>query len=196
MNDLATIYDLDWYRNDFRDLEGEFDAAGQVLAEMFNPVTAIDVGCGPGMLVRSLIARGVHAIGFDGSENAIEYARERWGHEGPLWCEDLRTMDRLELAYDLVICTEVAEHVEAEHAPHLVNLLTGSGSRRIVLTAAPPGQDGHHHVNCQPAGYWVGLFEAYGYRLASEETIALAEAWGAVLQRISHMPRNVLVFRR
>jgi hypothetical protein len=31
-----------------------------------------------------------------------------------------------------------------------------------VVTAAPPGWPGHHHVNCREKSYWVDVFEDYG----------------------------------
>lgn len=93
----------------------------------------------------------------------------------------------------LVICTEVAEHLAPEHADHLVKLLC-SAMCPIVFTAAPPGQGGHHHVNCQESGYWVDKFNNHGAILDIDATHELERRWGN-LNRLSHMAKNVMVFR-
>jgi hypothetical protein len=33
------------------------------------------------------------------------------------------------------------------------------------MTHAVPGQGGHHHVNCQPAEYWIEKMRKRNYRL-------------------------------
>ena len=40
------------------------------------------------------------------------------------------------------------------------------------MTHALPGQGGYHHVNCQPASYWVQRIEALGYTLRRDMTEA------------------------
>ena len=57
---------------------------------------------------------------------------------------------------------EVAEHIEPEYAEQYVINLCSFGDL-ILLTAAPPGQGGHGHVNCQPKRYWEKLFGWNGY---------------------------------
>jgi hypothetical protein len=94
---------------------------------------------------------------------------------------------------DLIVCTEVLEHVEAEFARHVVTLLCKAMAPMIV-TAAPPGQDGHHHVNCQPGEYWDVLFAEHGCLVDEAATSELRSRWRG-LKRLSHMARNVRVVR-
>ena len=42
---------------------------------------------------------------------------------------------------------------------------TLANGRIVAITHALPGQGGHHHVNCQPAEYWIEKMAARGYRL-------------------------------
>jgi hypothetical protein len=63
--------------------------------------------------------------------------------------------------YDLCLCLEVAEHIEPEYAEIFVRNLTRL-SNDILISIAPPGQGGHHHVNCRDIEYWDGLFNAVG----------------------------------
>jgi hypothetical protein len=74
--------------------------------------------------------------------------------------------------YDVVVCCEVAEHLEAEHAPQLVRTLTQAG-RVVFLTAAEPDPrigPGLHHVNEQPNAYWIELMRAQGWDLDAKLT--------------------------
>ena len=60
---------------------------------------------------------------------------------------------RLELGrYDLVICTEVAEHLLAEHADTLIENIDRAAAEWVFFTAAALGQRGFGHVNEQPPG--------------------------------------------
>jgi hypothetical protein len=66
---------------------------------------------------------------------------------------------------ELVVCTEVAEHLEADHADKLVSVLAGLAQRAIYFSAAPPGQGGTDHVNEQPPEYWIAKLERLGWPL-------------------------------
>jgi 2-polyprenyl-3-methyl-5-hydroxy-6-metoxy-1,4-benzoquinol methylase len=203
MNDLDEIYTREWYRFDFEGLQPEFDLVGDAIARAFPGVEySVDAGCGPGMLVRRLAHRGLMTWGFEGSTHALDYAREfapetNWS--ALIAHADLRSLSTLNHFHnehrrpELVICTEVLEHVEVQHAERVVQLLC-SPMAPVVVTAAPPGQDGHHHVNCQPPAYWISLFEAQGAFYDGDLTNEMARRWSG-LKRLSHMVRNVMVFR-
>ncbi len=188
---LDEIYSAEWFAHDFEHLQPEFDVVADSLIRQFDPKVALDVGCGPGMVVRRLRYNGVNAVGYEGSRHGIEYAnrdvREHIVHA------DVMGLRVLPTAADLVICTEVAEHLDEKDAPGLVALLC-SAMCPIVLTAAPKGQDGHHHVNCQPPEYWLDLFANHGVILDADATHELKGRW-CNLKRLSHMRANLLVLR-
>lgn len=197
--DLGAIYTREWYEHDFPGLQPEFDLVAKglqrwaVSRNLFG-TTALDVGCGPGMLVKALLGLGWATWGFDGSPHAIG-----WGKENvPGFPETVRVADVLanpkESQVEIVICTEVAEHIPAEDAPQLVRFLVEHAIRAVVMTAARPGQGGHDHVNEQHPNYWERLFAEHGWTLDKSSTRELARRW-AGLRRLSHMARNVLVFR-
>ncbi len=191
---LDEIYSLEWFAGDFAELQPEFDVVADALYRQFRPGGCTDVGCGPGMVVRRLRELGVEAWGLDGSRHALAYAHA-----------DVRPfLDLVDITAPgvpvnrspkdgLIICTEVAEHLEARHAAGLVALLCAPMAP-IVFTAAPPGQDGHHHVNCQPQAYWLGMFAERGVICDWEATSTLKARWSG-LKRLSHMQKNVMVLR-
>jgi hypothetical protein len=51
-----------------------------------------------------------------------------------------------------VICTEVAEHLLAEHADALIENIDRAAAEWVFFTAATLGQRGFGHVNEQPPG--------------------------------------------
>ena len=67
------------------------------------------------------------------------------------------------------MCLEVAEHIpEPLSGIFLDNIVAFSD--RLILSAAQPGQEGHHHVNTQPKRYWVGRLAEKGFAYNRRET--------------------------
>ena len=64
--------------------------------------------------------------------------------------------------FDVVLCLEVAEHLDSHFGPVLFDSLVRHADV-IVFSAACPGQPGQHHVNCQWPSYWQKLFNERGY---------------------------------
>lgn len=210
MGQLEEIYSAEWFAHDFAELRPEFNVVADALARQFPMAFYVaDVGCGPGMLIeRGMTAHGWHPLGFEGSQHGIDYAsdavRGRIAHTriedltsltGVYYGENIMNPEKPppRTGPDLVICTEVAEHLDESLADHLVALLT-SAMCPIVLTAAGVGQQGHHHVNCQPRSYWIDKFEGVGCFYDDNATDELRLRWRG-LKRLSHMPKNVMVFR-
>ena len=48
-----------------------------------------------------------------------------------------------------------------------------------MITYAPPGWVGHHHVNCQEEYYWIDKFKGYGLEYRKD--------WTEELRKISSM---------
>jgi hypothetical protein len=85
---------------------------------------------------------------------------------------DLNKEVDLQRKFDLVWSIEVVEHIH----PHFVDNLMRSfvnHADRIVLSAAKPGQGGEGHFNEQPDSYWIALFERYGFKFDSTNTLIL-----------------------
>ena len=159
--DRDDIYNSVYY--DYVDSMAARSAAALVsmMMDEFAPKTAIDVGCGTGVLLLELRRRGCNPFGLELSERALEVCRRRGLSVRKLDIE--RDEFRVDCSYDLVVCMEVAEHVKSAYADKLVDLIVSLGSR-VVFTAAVPGQGGGvDHVNEQPNGYWIEKFESRGF---------------------------------
>ena len=70
-------------------------------------------------------------------------------------------------SFELVIITEVIEHIEAEYEDVILQTITNHADCWIVFTGAKPDQGGIGHVNCRPKEYWLEKFAALGFKAVS-----------------------------
>lgn len=132
------------------------------LVERFACKSILDVGCGEGHAVDFFASLGVRAHGIDGLISNISRAVT------PIALHDLTKGPYL-TPVDLVWSSEVAEHIEEKYVDNYIETLCNG--KVIAMTAALPGQDGHHHVNCQPSDYWIAKFRAKGYELSRDMNV-------------------------
>jgi len=125
-----------------------------------NPVSVLDVGCGTGVWLKAAIELGIADIfGIDGAnitQEKLLISRERFK------CHDLSTSWNLGRRFDVAICFEMAEHLDEISAETLIRSITAH-SDTVLFSAACPGQDGQHHINCQWPSYWQQIFNNQGF---------------------------------
>jgi len=153
-----------------------------LLAEGIRSV--VDVGCGPGYASEWFHERGCDVLGIDGSETAERLFRV----PGRFLRHDY-TAAPLQAASSLAWSCEFVEHVEEKYLANF--MATFAGCRTVAMTFAGPGQSGHHHVNCQPADYWVARFAEHGLRFDEPTTMRLRG-----LEDGTHFAARGMVFRR
>jgi len=125
------------------------------------PRSLLDVGCGNGTWLKAALELGItDVLGIDG----VPLCEELLHIPAPLFQQrDLTHSWSLGRQFDAALCLEVAEHLAPEHGRVLIDALT-QHAPRIIFSAACPGQDGQHHVNCQWPTYWQALFNERGFR--------------------------------
>ena len=74
----------------------------------------------------------------------------------------------LDSSFDLVYSTEFAEHVKEEFVKNFMPLF--QKGNYVFISAAPPGQGGHHHVNEQPKEFWIDTLKEYGIKYLQEDS--------------------------
>lgn len=104
----------------------------QLIADVFQPKRVLDVGCGPGHLVRLLRDLGVPAIGVDTSVTALQAT---WGTEGsPVMHLDITKHGGIYPLADLVVCREVVEHLTIRQIRQAVTNLCLLSSKVVYVT--------------------------------------------------------------
>lgn len=169
------------------DRENELVLLG-VLCAFTKPATLLDVGCGTGAVVREARLLGIDAYGIDQMQDDNEHFKR----------VDLREKIDLFAKFDTVYSVEVAEHLEEQYEGEFCDTLarhTVEGGR-LIFTAAPPGQGGYNHFNCQPKEYWRDRFKSRGMVYNVGETERLATIWRNTWVTLNHLARNVQVFNQ
>lgn len=138
--------------------EGYFGRIADLICSELAPRSVLDAGCAIGFLVRALRERNVEAWGIDFSEYAIARVHEAVR----AFCSVKSVTDELDRDYDLIVCTEVLEHLPPElAAPVVANFSRHTSS--VLFSASPDVFRDPTHLNVQPTDYWVELFGRQGF---------------------------------
>lgn len=166
---------METYSDDFYSVmeKGSLESAQEIvplLISRYSPKSIVDVGCGTGAFANEFLKMGVEdVVGYEG----------KWMESVPTLLPkerflfgDITKPISTSHTYDLCVCLEVAEHLEATDASVFIDLLT-SLSQRIAFSAAIPNQGGNHHVNEQWPSYWSRLFMEKGFYLEWDPRLEL-----------------------
>ena len=157
------------------------------LIQQHNIKTVLDVGSGIGYSAKWFADRGLEVTAIEGLPYNVKNAVH------PTTLHDISKSAFTEGSYDLVWCCEVAEHIDESAVDHFIDTITNC--RVLALTAAPPGDGGHHHVNCQPVEYWIEKVQAKGLAMDVQKTNEARQGAVAIGPRQdSHFMRNGMLF--
>ena len=98
--------------------------------------TALDVGCGAGLLAEPLARLGANVTGIDASPEVIAVAREHAGKSGLAIEYRVGDVQQLDGQFDLVTCMEVIEHV-ADPAAFLAALARRLAPDGLLVLSTP-----------------------------------------------------------
>ena len=171
-----------WHLTHVHDMSVEVGAQF-ILDHRFKSI--VDYGCGIGSYLQGAYEYGAEIKGYEISPDAEPYTHD--SIKPYIEYKDFLTIQEPDRA-DVCICIEVAEHVDAYSSRRLVDILTQT-SDYIVFSAAPPGQEGTGHINCQEFEFWAGLFEKKGFRLTAKKLDSWASAPDYVL-------KNLMIFEK
>lgn len=162
--DLASYNQL---QNDIVAWEGgQARWLGETLADMLEPTSVIDIGCGPGIYLVPFKPEA-RVLGVDGAPDAgkaLEPGEFEKVDLRKFWHPCEAKDRRWQYPADLSLCIETGEHLPPDRADYLVELLT-QASNVCFFSAAQPGQGGTMHLNEQPKSYWLDKFKARGWDL-------------------------------
>ncbi len=163
--DYARIHEEYWARPDrwgthsFSDTEELIQRIGMTCGGG----RLLDVGCGMGLLVRSLVRRGLDAQGIDVAQNAVEYGnslvpgRFRTGSILEMPCSDA--------AFDTVVSTDVLACLEESDVPRALAEVYRV-ARRFVYAVIPtqPDRDAEWRQTLRDRTWWEARFFEAGFR--------------------------------
>jgi len=163
--------------------------------EYLKPKKVVDIGCGPGHFMAALSSKGIDVFGVDIAPEAVRRVRLKSLSAEVL---DLTKRDSKipGCPYDLAVCCEVAEHLNAKFVPTFLDKLTSVAST-IFFTAAEPGSKNAkpiHHVNEQPNIYWINHMDKLNFKLdqvASDNATKKFTKCGVV-----YYLRSPMIFRK
>lgn len=120
--------------------------------------SVLDIGCGEGQSLKYFHDRGMRARGLEGSSQAhVDSPVASLMVQHDFTAGPYKTRE----TFDLVWCCEFVEHVEERFSDNFLE--TFALAKTVAMTHAVPGQEGHHHVNCQPAIYWINRMQSAGW---------------------------------
>ena len=110
-----------------------------------NPSSLLDIGCGPGHFVDSFRDCGIDAKGIDVDDRV--YGKEHLTYQS--------LFDITNESADVVVCMEVAEHIEQELEDQVIAKVVSTVGKTLIWTAAAIGQGGIGHINCKNKNDWA-----------------------------------------
>jgi SAM-dependent methyltransferase len=186
---LNKIYDKEFF---FEGEKFKKDSAAKV-AEIINSCirfsSVFDIGCGMGIYLEEMHRLGKEAFGCDYSVEGLRISPK----EFTVFQADATKPITLNRKFDLLICFEVAEHIQKKYSRQLVTNCT-QNSDTVLFTAAPVGQGGVGHINEQPYEFWIEKFGEQGFTLDKE----LSEAMRIQMKKenvVFWIANNVMLFR-
>lgn len=146
--------------------------------------SVLDVGCGSGVAVKYFgDTLGLKVRGVDGIAQPDRRIKRHDFTKGPFIPYEF---------FDLGYSTEFVEHVEGDY---MVNYLASlRRCRMVALTFAIPGQQGYHHVHCQPEEFWLGALAAHGFLLDKELTTVGRAIAAKNTSPYNHFAQRGLIF--
>lgn len=137
----------------------------------------LDAGCAMGLLVESLRALGKEAYGVDISSYAIGKVNKSVTEY--CWQGDIVAPFK-HAWYDLIVCTDVLEHIDPRYAQTVIDNLAAH-TNKVIFSSTPNDTGEPTHINVQPFQYWMDMFELAGFRISKAYDVTYITPWSILL---------------
>jgi len=140
----------------------------EYLIEKYEVQSVLDVGAGAGWSTKWFSDQGIYTLGVEGWPEALARSQFR----ANIIEHDYSTGPFVpSMVLDLAWCAGFVEQIEEKFIPNFMASLCAC--YYVCLTHAEAGQQGHHHVNCQPTEYWIDKMNEFGFDHDADETAVL-----------------------
>ena len=147
----------------------------------------LDIGSGCGNVGNYFYEKWIEVLGIDGDKSALNNSNIQYPGVKTLEHDFTLSGVSLDRMYDIGLSIEFLEHVEEKFQENYLSAF--KSCKKVYATFAPPGQPGHHHVNCRERSYWIDVFDRSGFDFKESETKEIMSiAQGA------YFKNNALVF--
>lgn len=172
--DLDSLYNADYFGNDHVSSSTINNYVSIVKAVYesimrktinYNPQlkSVLEVGAGGGWFTKEFLDSNISITAIEGTRCGYEAMLKRGIPKEVIIRHDLRKDLHLEEKFDIVCCTEVAEHIETPFSSQLVKTIIDH-SDLVWFSFEGPGPGAHyHHSNEQPEKFWINIFDFYDY---------------------------------
>lgn len=124
------------------------------IIKSYSPKSVLDVGCGIGNLVLRMRDEGMVAYGTDFAPDLRTY----WGDTPYMQVADAKSQPFPDKFFDLVISTDVMEHIPEEDIPAVAEEMKRVGNKVVALVAVEKKLNARQllfHVTNKPLEWWV-----------------------------------------
>lgn len=162
--DYKSLYDNYWSRPDRWGSHSFADAepiAEQILTSC-GPGRILDVGCGMGLLVRTLLRKGIDARGVDVAAQPVARANEL--APGRFQTGSILHLPFDDASFDTITSTDCLEHIAEADVPRALAELHRVARRAVFIrVAVTPDRDGVWHLTVRPRHWWEEQFFNAGF---------------------------------
>lgn len=174
----------------------EWESLSIVLASLIDSEpqwrTILDFGCGPGVMIDIMTARGLNYVGCDYSSEARQLYLSHYGRHPECYLSSLD--DAVARKNDLLLAFDVLEHMRDDEIARLIEKVHAIPELlfNISRTRGIPG-----HINIKSDRAWVGFMKKHGYRFEEKRTQRLRQLY-AQLRPSSpdRWDKNLFLFSR
>lgn len=178
-----------------------FGVVASLLAEALLPGDDfLDVGCGTGEYLAEAVDADAFAVGSDLS---LAYCRRARSHGGVVVQGDGLQLPFADRSIDVVLCSEVVEHIETATAPLVIQELARVAARSVIITTPNAGATARRltrrlapakmadldasvgHINLLTYEALRNLVSLDGWEIAEQRTVHIAPP---VLGELLHLP--------
>ena len=104
-----------------------------------NALSILDVGCGKGEPMKFINRnKSFYAVGLDVFKPYLRDCKKRGIHNDYILC-DVKRLPLSERSFDVVLCTEVLEHLERRHGEELLQFMEKTARKQVII-ATPVGE--------------------------------------------------------
>lgn len=137
--------------------------------------TILDIGCGDGHLMGWINYGGEYkVVGIDINKDDLKIAKTRLTKDKTVIYQDLLLMDltkkmHFKKKFDVVLCSQVVEHLKKEDALELIQKIEKLAKRRIIVATINGFFQFNHRVagkhDVHLSGWFPGDFLSMGYKV-------------------------------